>query len=146
MGQTVWPQEHVDYAIKLWDDDLSALKIATALEEKFNTYYSRNAVIGKIHRDHPKYADRKKVKLSKVGAYELKQGSIVSTKILLRDAKPNQCLYSQDTGADMMVCGKKTYKHYPYCHDCCNIAYRKFEEHSPIKIGPQLTGTGLVWT
>lgn len=145
MAHQTWSKDEADYAYKLWQDGKSASIIAKAMFEKFNRYFSRNAVIGKIHRDFKEGAERVRTQVKKVGAYEMAKGSNVDVTIKLADAGPNHCRYSQDTGIDMRVCGKKTHKHYPYCEECCNIAYRKFGKEREVKDGTIMTGDGVDW-
>jgi hypothetical protein len=42
----------------------------------------------------------------------------------LRDCKPSQCRYTQQTGADMMICGKPIVRG-SYCQECASIATLK---------------------
>lgn len=45
-----WTDEHAELAKKLWADGLSASQISARLWVAFRASYSRNAVIGKLHR------------------------------------------------------------------------------------------------
>ena len=53
-----WPQEHVSYLGVILVDGLSFKEAAQALNERFGTDYSRNAVIGKSKREGFKQPDK----------------------------------------------------------------------------------------
>lgn len=46
----LWTQEHMDLLKALWLEGLSCAKTAAKLNATFKTSYSRNAIIGKVHR------------------------------------------------------------------------------------------------
>jgi hypothetical protein len=45
-----WPDEHLVFARKLWEEGNSAAQVASQLNRTFKANYSRNAIIGKVHR------------------------------------------------------------------------------------------------
>ena len=45
-----WTPEQTDYAVKLWNEGLSAYAVSTAIKKSFGVHRSRNAVIGRLHR------------------------------------------------------------------------------------------------
>lgn len=47
---TRWPEEHVERLRVLWTSGLSAAQVARILADEFGAAYSRNAVIGVVHR------------------------------------------------------------------------------------------------
>lgn len=46
----LWTQEIIDMAAKLWDEGKPTLEVANSLNEKFGCRFTRNAVVGKLHR------------------------------------------------------------------------------------------------
>lgn len=46
----LWNVEQTDLLVKLWTDELSCSAIAAELNHQTGSHFSRNAVIGKVHR------------------------------------------------------------------------------------------------
>lgn len=52
LATTIWTEERFRFAADLGGQGYTAGYIATALTRQFNVVFSRNAVIGKLHRTH----------------------------------------------------------------------------------------------
>ena len=50
MGATSWTTEITDYAVAHWKDGKSAAEISRGIAQTFQVRFTRNAVIGKVHR------------------------------------------------------------------------------------------------
>lgn len=122
----VWTEEQEGLLADMWNKKYSTQDIANFLSEKYGREFTRNAVIGKKNRldleKRPVVFLRTEVQ-DPPQKFHIRE---IPTKVSLRDVEVNQCRFSQETGADMMVCGKPTYKHYAFCRECCGIAYRDF--------------------
>jgi hypothetical protein len=84
---------------------------------------SRNAVIGRAHRLGYNLKDYKpKIETTTFKGVGLRHPAQYT--VSLRDADNTHCRYTQETGADMRVCGLPVVKH-GYCADCHKIMFVK---------------------
>jgi GcrA cell cycle regulator len=69
-----WPEEQFEYLKAVWSEGVSGSEAAKLINAKFRTTYTRNAVIGKVHRsDLPKrQSDIRLVRVRVEAAYRAK--------------------------------------------------------------------------
>ncbi len=130
-----WAPEHDASLRKLKMDGYSGSQAAAALNDEFKTIYSRNAVIGRLHRlgltdrttrfiprivkprryeqPHPSWAKRKPA-LSMAQIIELRCTEVVPRGISLIDLEPNECRYPYGDGP-FVFCGHPALECSSYC-------------------------------
>lgn len=130
-----WPVSDVEKLRKLWAEGFSAREIS----KRFNGEYSRNAVIGMVHRKgiggRPKYTkiaqskrpQKRKPKYRKkpfvVSPVERQALPFMQPGVLLEHAGPRQCRYIAGSAEEAIVCGRNTPEGSSWCEHHRAVVY-----------------------
>lgn len=155
-----WPEGHVEKLYELFQQGLSATRISAELDRHFGAGqagYSRNAVIGKIHRmgwvvgsatapkggrrdpDAPKRTYTRKVKKQPAGMSQWTEvtGRAASdaTMEAIRGTRTGACKYphGDPREEDFHFCGADAYEGSAYCPTHHKLCYRGLPPAKPGK-------------
>ena len=116
-----WSEEAIAALRELWPTGLSCKAIALRLGVMGLGTYSRNAVIGKVHRldlpDRPRQVERARPTPRPKAAIVMAPEP-VSIPMRLLDAGMSQCrwpMWDQDGNPDFLVCGARTVPGETWC-------------------------------
>ncbi|GIX16685.1 MAG: global cell cycle regulator GcrA-like protein [Rhodothalassiaceae bacterium] len=118
-----WTEDKIEKLKKLWAKGLSASQIAKELGEGF----SRNAVIGKVHRLGLKSRPSPvKPRARKTGGQPRRRKSREKTLVRLLDLNDRMCKWpiGHPNEPDFHFCGKPVEPGFPYCSAHCDVAYQ----------------------
>jgi GcrA cell cycle regulator len=137
MTKSEWTEELTEKALRLWDEELSASQIAAKLNEDDGTHFTRNAVVGRLHRlKAPKRGPAKDKPQGKAARHW--QPKIVSEpfvpqmveptprRLTLLELTDSTCKFEcsgSEVISEFMFCGDPTVDGLPYCRAHCRIAY-----------------------
>ena len=133
-----WHQASIDRLRQLGDAGFSASEIAKRLTREFCEYFSRNAVIGKVHRSNGA------LKLSVPAGFPLPENPKPPPVKKLRVPSPRPIAQTDEQrsyGVELVhlrlrhcrwpigdpvkfFCGRRTQHGKPYCPDHCRKAYK----------------------
>lgn len=143
-GSPEWPADDVETLKRLWKNGRSAGQIAYAMS------YSRNAVIGKVHRlklekrrsavggdgkvrRRPRrkptmHTSNQVVTMAKKKEFRAAYvpppaEAPTPTMVTLLDIEPHQCKWALDDGPVFHFCGAERWAGKPYCHHHYGRAY-----------------------
>lgn len=159
---SLWTEEAVKLLTELWSNsDVSAAHIASRLTYKFGAVFSRNAVLGKIHRLKlpprrqaypPKQRRVSTLRRTKSEMPTAKatrprpEAVILDSEIPFHQRKSLLELTSKtcrwpvgEPGVDLFFCGAEPIEGKPYCACHCQIAYTQPQKRNqaPSKAAPR---------
>lgn len=152
MGEAVWSDEQVNVLKQLWQEGLSASKVAEKLNEMFlsiGAFFSRNAVLSKLHREgaqerscgtlvkkHTPYVYRdRRQKLTQIISSQIEmplQPSFLCEPIPCRTIVTvgwNECRFPHGETAPYQICGAPTPEGSSWCLYHFNIVSQPRLKH-----------------
>jgi hypothetical protein len=116
-GDTEWTDEKIEFIKSLHAKKHTMRKIAEYYTDKFKERVTKNAIIGKLHREG--VTQQTIAIVQRVHNKPLNKAFLATKEggILLLDATYNQCRYPFSTGAKMRVCGAKNVSGCSYCQE-----------------------------
>lgn len=136
-SKITWSENKKKFVIDLKEDGYTVPKIQEDFFKRFDQTPTPDAIKGVISRYYGvENRGQSNKSLKSVKSKSFKEPTPTNFTVPLKDMERGMCYYTQDEGADMLLCGEPAVQGQNYCEACCHIAYDNFGYKRSLHVKP----------